>query len=122
MFTNSNTIHERINESSAIDKKSTNELYKMLEMRKILQIHHKIPTTFVIPTGNLEFSGISFVGSEEMRKVEFQLKKENMEETWKIKETSKNMENKLTDGIDFEDTKTKNIADVLLSKYQISFK
>lgn len=100
--------------------------YRILEMRKILQIHHRIPTTFVVPIGSLEFSGISYIetgdslsegglvseGRGRLETVEFILKKDSIDETWKIKEKSG----------EFEDSNSKNIADVLLRRYKMDFK
>ncbi|ELA41469.1 uncharacterized protein VICG_01453 [Vittaforma corneae ATCC 50505] len=56
-------------------------VYLQLELRKVLQTHHKFPTTFVYPVGRLCFEGITYSGSI----TKFTVIKENIKETWKIK-------------------------------------
>lgn len=57
------------------------QLYLILEIRKVFENHRNIPTMFIYPTKRLTFSGIYFKDKTK----EFLLTKESIEDTWKVK-------------------------------------
>ncbi|KAM0680977.1 hypothetical protein GINT2_000759 [Glugoides intestinalis] len=79
--------------------------YLALELRKVLQIHSKIPKTFVYPIKNLQLHGISF--DDKVHK--FLLKKDNIKDGWSIK---------LDNSVLFENTFCQSISEVLVKYFQ----
>jgi len=78
-------------------------LYIQLELRKILQAHHRFPTTFIFPAGGYAFYGISGVEA-----VRFRLAKSTMAGTWKLQ---------LHGTGEFKDTGCRSVAEVLLKYF-----
>ena len=59
------------------------KIYIHLELKKLLENHNNFPTLFVYPMKRFVFEGIFFDKFGITRK--FELKKNSMEDTWKIK-------------------------------------
>lgn len=81
---------------------TTERLYMQLELRKIFQMHHRFPTTFIYPSGLYSFEGITGKGGIPAR---FRLAKAAFRDTWKITMTGVD---------DDEDTGCTSLCDVLL--------
>lgn len=96
---------ETSQESKIPTKTTLEKCYMMLELRKVLQIHSRIPKTFVYPIGNFELHGISF--DDQVHK--FVLKKSNIKESWSIKLDNSSL---------FENTCCESITEVLLKYFQ----